>query len=183
MYICLPDGYNNGEIYGSWNNWKEPLNINECDFQIDIYRFYYIDTTDICISYKIKIDSEYKLINDYTDDEDSSKCNKYLTIKDGNFENNCIKLTSDGYYFNGIIKIKSYDKNKITIYKNDEILFDGNKEYLKKPLYGRYYNWLELDFIFEKHKIMYLDGQNILTDVDSNLRYDNLYYSFMQNEK
>jgi len=62
-------------------------------------------------------------------------------------------------------------------------LTDRNKEYLKKPLYGRYYNWLELDFIFEKHKIMYLDGQNILTDIDSNLRYDNLYYSFMQNEK
>ena len=62
-------------------------------------------------------------------------------------------------------------------------LTDRNKEYLKKPLYGRYYNWLELDFIFERHKIMYVNGQNSLTDVDSNLRYDNLYYSFMKNEK
>lgn len=27
--------YNGGEIISSWNNWKEPLNINEFDFAID----------------------------------------------------------------------------------------------------------------------------------------------------
>ena len=70
MYICLPDKYNKGELYGSWNNWKEPLNINEFDFAIEPYLFFSIDTNDTCISYKIKIDDKYKLIKD--DD------NKYL---------------------------------------------------------------------------------------------------------
>ena len=37
---------------------------------------------------------------------------EYLIIKENYFENNFIELTSDNYYFNGIIKMKSYDKNK-----------------------------------------------------------------------
>jgi hypothetical protein len=64
---------------------------------------------------------------------------------------------------------------------------DFEKKYSKKivKLYYSLNTYKNNDKIADiiKQKIMYLDGQNILTDVDSNLRYDGLYYSFMQNEK
>jgi len=64
MYICIPSHYDRGELYGSWNNWKEPLKINEFDFLIEPYIFFNIKTNDKNISYKIKIDNKYELIND-----------------------------------------------------------------------------------------------------------------------
>ena len=84
MYICIPSQYNKGEIYGSWNDWKEPLNINEFDFSIEPYIFFSIDTVDSCISYKIKIDDKYELITQ----------NGYLTINEDKFENNFINSAS-----------------------------------------------------------------------------------------
>ncbi len=117
MYICIPSEYSEGKLFGSWNDWKEPIDLKDYDFKIEPYfepyLFFIIETTEKSLSYKIKIDEEFILIEDYT------------TIEENGFTNNYCVMTEDNLCFNGCVKIKNID-NKLTILYKDEILFEGS---------------------------------------------------------
>lgn len=53
---------------------------------------------------------------------------------------------------------------------------DKNKTYLSKPVYSKYYNWVEWDYIFWIKKINYIKGNFLFTSVSNDVRYDNIFY-------
>ena len=69
MYLCIPDNYK-GLIYGSWNNFKEPLKINDYNFKINsndgLNYFIYIINPINSIEYFYIVDNNSKiLINEF----------------------------------------------------------------------------------------------------------------------
>ena len=89
MYLFFEDKnnkYNNGEIYGSWNDWSTPIKISDYNYIIDNIKIFKIPTNKKVISYKIKINNEFILFN-----------NLFIT-NDNGFKNNKIFLTEDDYY-------------------------------------------------------------------------------------
>lgn len=101
MFISIPNKYKEGYLFGSWNNWREPINLINYDFEIEPYLFYHIissnelnlefpkelklNTTIKLVNYKIKINNEYKLLEN-EDEEENNYCsliedNIYYNIK------------------------------------------------------------------------------------------------------
>jgi hypothetical protein len=186
MYLFIEDTnnkYENGEIYGSWNNWKNPLKISEYNYILNNIKIFNIETDDVIISYKIKINNEYILLNNL------------LITYDNSFENNKIILTEDNYYYNGKIKIKiKFDQNNVI-----SILYDVNimylcivdKEYERKynndnknhwnnaEIYGSWDNWehpikiTDYDFIIDNIKIFLIKTNDFI--VSYKIKYNNKF--------
>jgi hypothetical protein len=182
MHLCLEDinnKYEKGEIYGSWNNWQKPLKISEYNYIFNNIKIFNIETDDVIISYKIKINNEYILLNNL------------LITYDNGFENNKIILTDDNYYYNGKIKIK-FDQNDlfIIIYDvNNMYLCIDDKEYEKKynndnknnwnnaEIYGSWDNWVhpikitDYDFNIDNIKIFLIKTNDLI--VSYKIKYNN----------
>jgi antitoxin component YwqK of YwqJK toxin-antitoxin module len=115
-----------GEIYGSWNNWTQPLTAQHICFRLfvknNIYLIYNIPNnyfiegiaTNI-ISYKIKINDTYYLIDNYH------------TVNDNGNINNQIILIENNVYNNGLFQIKDIN-SKLEIYYNNKILLLCNMQ-------------------------------------------------------
>ena len=117
IYICIPVEYQGCELIYQ-GNWDKPILLENYDFKIDENLFYIIEddynyfTENEVFSYKIKIDGEYKLIEDY------------LEIEEGKYKNNCIKKVENDFYDNGRFKIKSKE-NWLEIKIDDKNYFEG----------------------------------------------------------
>ena len=56
--------------------------------------------------------------------------------------------------------------------------YDKNKNYIKKPLYSKYYNQIEFEYIFvKKHKFKLLYKDNLYQNIKMQKRYDQQFYS------
>ena len=125
------------EVYGSWNNWKKSIKLEDYAFSI------IVESTHACIIvyvYKINDESydsntiQYKL--KYRNSAEGTFGDKYilihniLTIHDNGFDNNKIIKQSSGHYFtagtilNDTIYIKKNNLN--THYKNLSISANVN---------------------------------------------------------
>jgi hypothetical protein len=137
IYLCFDSNdinINNLELYeifGSWNNWKKSLRLNDYDFMVseNLY-IYIIETNSITISYKIRLynTNEYILLD---------KLLVYDEI-DG-YKNNKIITTDDGYNFNGKYKIKNMN-NKLEIYTNNILLLETESKLGLPNGYGKEYD-------------------------------------------
>lgn len=115
MYLIVPQQLNgllllNGKIYGSWNNWETPIKIKDYNFIYDDYYVFFIDT-NASFSYKIKINGNYILIEDYLTVKEYIKNN--LTEK---FTNNKVNFDNNNKTDNGLFQTFETD-NKLLIYK------------------------------------------------------------------
>jgi hypothetical protein len=65
MLIILPKEYTNGYIYGTWDNEKMPIELDQYDFQLKDYNFYKInlphDYKNTFINFRMKINNLYFL--------------------------------------------------------------------------------------------------------------------------
>jgi hypothetical protein len=184
MYLFLEDTnnkYENSEIYGSWNNWKKPIKISEYNYIINNIKIFTIETDDTVISYKIKINNEYILLNNL------------LIAYDNGFENNKIILTEDNYYYNGKFKIKFdennmlnvlYDDNIMYLCINDEEYWDYDDEKYETfwdnaEIYGSWDNWkypikiTDYDFIIDNIKIFIIKTNDLI--ISYKIKYNNEY--------
>lgn len=64
-----------------------------------------------------------------------------------------------------------------------EIIYNKNYEYLDKPQYAKYYNYMEWDYIFSKYNFNYINSHFIFDGVNNSIRYDNAYYAIYKNIK
>jgi len=126
MYICIPRLYSEGKLFGSWNDWKEPIDLKDYDFKIEPYLFFIIETIEKSLSYKIKVSEEFILFEDYTTIEENGSTNNYCVMTDDNF---CL---------NGYVKIKNID-NRLTIFKEDKLFFEGSSKLGFPHGYGKEY--------------------------------------------
>ena len=108
ILISIPDEYTDGFLCGSWDNWLGFINLQDYDFTINKYNFFLIESNDNSIFYKLKVDNEYILIDDYL-------------INSNNHINNYLEF-NENTYFNGVVSIE-FTNNTIKILKNDNILF------------------------------------------------------------
>jgi ubiquinone/menaquinone biosynthesis C-methylase UbiE len=51
-------------------------------------------------------------------------------------------------------------------------LYDNNKDYLKNPVYSRYFNFMEWDYIMDKHKFEFVASRTITESIRKDTRYD-----------
>ncbi len=178
MYLFFEDKnnkYNNGEIYGSWNDWSTPIKISDYNFIIDNIKIFKIQTNKKVISYKIKINNEFILLN-----------NLFIT-NDNGFKNNKIFLTEDDYYNNGKLKFKIDQNNKIELLYHDNIIYlciDSetiediyDSEYAE--IFGSWDNWTnpininDYNFIINTIKIFVIKTNNI--NVSYKIKINNKY--------
>ena len=173
MYLFLEDinnKYEDGKIYGSWNNWEKPIKISEYNYITNNIKIFIIETDDVIISYKIKINNEYILLSNL------------LIAYDNGFENNKIIMTEDNYYYNGKIKIKFDQNNEINVlYDNIMYLCIIDEEYKEKynneedesywdnsKIYGSWDNWkypikiTDYDFIIDNIKIFIIRTNDLI---------------------
>jgi len=148
MYICIPSEYSEGKLFGSWNDWKEPIDLKYYDFKIEPYLFFIIETTEKSLSYKIKIDEEFILIEDYT------------TIEENGFTNNYCVMTNDNFCLNGYVKIKNID-NRLTIFKEDKLFFEGSSKLGFPHGYGKEYCYDETLYFEGNYKFGIRNGKGI----------------------
>lgn len=117
IHIAIPNNYQYGYLYGSWDNWTEPINLETPEFKINSFNIFIIETSNKSVCFKLKINNEYKLID------------TLLTSNVGGYTNNYCYLDDEGYSVNGVTKIK-YSHYKIivigTTQKLNIVLFEGN---------------------------------------------------------
>ena len=118
MYICilkkLPIIRDGKKIYTKEG--EEPIDLENFDFMTWSHRIYIIETSNKILSYKIKIDDEFILINEY------------LTITENIYTNNYCFMSDDDFCCNGVVKIKNFE-NKIIIFEKEHISFKGSSKY------------------------------------------------------
>lgn len=116
------------EVYGSWNNWKKSIKLEDYNFSI------IVESKHTCIKlYVYKIDNGcydsntiiYKI--KHRNSAEGTFGDKYilihniLTIHDNGFDNNKITKISSGHYFNGKYKYKN-DINKLELLYNNNLI-------------------------------------------------------------
>jgi antitoxin component YwqK of YwqJK toxin-antitoxin module len=182
MYICIPENYLIEEtyIFGSWNNWSEPINLENYDFKISSYLFYFVGEVEE-VEYKLKIKENFCLLND----------NFYLTRINNGFTNNVAMTKVKNNFWNGKIDI-ILDSDRIRVYLLDNIIFEGDFENGKVSGNGIYY--------YRNGKIQYegniqngiIQGQGTTFDQDGKVLHKGNYLHnmlhgfcnlFDQNEK
>jgi hypothetical protein len=116
------------EVYGSWNNWKKSIKLEDYAFSIIVES---IHACIIVYVYKINDEShdsntiQYKI--KYRNSAEGTFGDKYilihniLTIHDNGFDNNKIIKQSSGHYFNGKYKYKN-DNNKLELLYNNNLI-------------------------------------------------------------
>lgn len=131
MYLILPQEVNeltllDGEIYGSWNNWKTPIKIQDYNFTIEDYYVFFIDTNN-SFSYKIKLNGKNILIENY------------LTVKNGIYTNNHL-IANENTSDNGLFQTTE-NNNNLLIYKLNKLMYDCDmKNNCPHGLYKKYYS-------------------------------------------
>jgi ubiquinone/menaquinone biosynthesis C-methylase UbiE len=63
------------------------------------------------------------------------------------------------------------------------IFYDKNLDFIKNPVFAKYYNWLEWNYIFSNHNFHYVNGNVLFTEVTHDMNYDNICYAIYQNKK
>jgi len=109
MLIIIPNIYQ-GNLWGSWNNWKKPIPLTKPKYSIQNFSFFIVPTHNH-LEYKLEKDDHFYCIKDYN--------------KIGNeIENNFIYV-DNGYYKNGVFDYQ-INFDFIQIWKNGELFFKGD---------------------------------------------------------
>jgi ubiquinone/menaquinone biosynthesis C-methylase UbiE len=64
-----------------------------------------------------------------------------------------------------------------------EALVDKKTTYFEYPEYSSYYSWLGWEYIFKKRNFTHIENNVLFTKINDETRYDNIFYSFYQNDK
>ena len=59
--------------------------------------------------------------------------------------------------------------------------YDNNKDYIKNPLYSRYFNNMEWEFIMDKDGFKLLDSGTYINNISDSKRYDQQFYAIYKN--
>ena len=59
--------------------------------------------------------------------------------------------------------------------------YDNNKDYIKNPLYSRYFNNMEWEFIMNKNEFKLLDSGTYINNISESKRYDQQFYAIYKN--
>jgi ubiquinone/menaquinone biosynthesis C-methylase UbiE len=59
--------------------------------------------------------------------------------------------------------------------------YDNNKDYIKNPLYSRYFNSMEWEFIMDKNGFKLLSSGTYINNISESKRYDQQFYSIYKN--
>jgi ubiquinone/menaquinone biosynthesis C-methylase UbiE len=63
------------------------------------------------------------------------------------------------------------------------ILYDNNKDYIKNPLFSRYLNNMEWEFIFTKYGFIFLEYGTYINNIAESKRYDQQFFAIYKNNK
>jgi ubiquinone/menaquinone biosynthesis C-methylase UbiE len=59
--------------------------------------------------------------------------------------------------------------------------YDNNKDYIKNPLYSKYFNNMEWEFIMDKNGFKLLDSGPYVNNITESKRYDQQFYAIYKN--
>ena len=59
--------------------------------------------------------------------------------------------------------------------------YDNNKDYIKNPLYSRYFNNMEWEFVMNKNEFKLLDSETYINNITESKRYDQQFYAIYKN--
>ena len=86
-----------------------------------------------------------------------------------------------------LIEHNNYDDNDNlildTLHMLYGYLYDKNNRYLSEPDYAMYYNSFVWNYVMDKNGFTILNSNPLFTELSNDIRYDNLFYSFYNNDK
>ncbi len=82
------------------------------------------------------------------------------------------------------IEHKPFDYTDELIIDIQHLLFayfyDKNETYLENPDYSQYYNFMEWDYIMDKHKFKFITSRTIYQSIRKEVRYDEQFFAIYQ---